>query len=77
MPLQQLAEEAFGGSPIATRLDEDIDHVTILIHGTPEILTPALDRHEDLIQVPRVAQTTLAALQSTGVMCQNSINAGC
>ncbi len=55
--LQQLAEESFGGFPITARLDEDIDHITVLIHRTPEVLTFALDRDEDLVQVPRVSQT--------------------
>ena len=35
LPLQELAKEAFGGFPITARLDEDIDHITILIHRTP------------------------------------------
>ena len=67
MSLQQLAEEAFGGSPIAARLDENIDHVTILINGTPEILTPTLDRDEDLVQVPSIAEPTLPTLQASRV----------
>ena len=67
LPGAQLAEEAFGGSPIAARLDENIDHVTILINGTPEILTPALDRDEDLVQVPRIAEATLPTLQASSV----------
>ena len=40
----------FGGFPITARLDEDIDHITVLIHRTPEVLTFALDRDEDLVQ---------------------------
>ncbi len=42
LPLQQLAEEAFGGSPIAARLDENIDHFTVLINGTPKIFDAGL-----------------------------------
>ena len=30
LPLQQLAEESFGGFLITARLDEDIDYITIL-----------------------------------------------
>ena len=68
LPLQQLAEEALGGSPIAARLNENIDHVTILINGTPEILTPTLDRDEDLVQVPRIAEASLPTLQASSVV---------
>ncbi len=67
MAFQQLAKKAFGSSAVATRLDEDVDDVAILIDGTPEILPLSLDRDEDLVQVPRVSQASLSALESTGV----------
>ena len=38
MTLQELAKEAFRCTPIATGLQEDINHVSILIHGTPKVL---------------------------------------
>ncbi len=59
LTLQQLAEKAFGSPAVATRLDEDVDDVAILIDGTPEILPLPLNRDEDLVQVPRVSQATL------------------
>ena len=67
LTLQQLAKEALGGFPVATRLDENIDHVTILINRTPELLSFASDRDEDLVQVPRVTQPTLTPLQRASV----------
>ena len=68
LTLQQLAEEPFGGLPITARLDENIDHVTILINGTPKILPPALDRDEDLVQVPRITEAALPTLQASSVL---------
>ncbi len=68
LPLQHFAEEAFGGFPITARLDENIDHVTILINGAPEILSFASDRDEDLVQVSRIAEATLPTLQATSVL---------
>ncbi len=68
LTLQQLAEEPFGGFPITARLDENIDHVTILINRTPKILTFASDRDEDLVQVPRIAEATLPTLQASSVL---------
>jgi hypothetical protein len=67
LTLQQLAEEALGGFPIAAKLDENIDHVTIFVDGTPEILSVASDRNEDLVQVPRVTQPTLTPLQIASI----------
>ena len=68
LPLQQLAEEAFRSFPFTARLDTNIDHVTILINGAPEILAFASDRDEDLVQVPRIAEATLPTLQATSVL---------
>jgi len=45
------------------RPDQDVDHVAVLIHGTPQILPLALDSNEDLVQVPVVAEPTLTPLQ--------------
>ena len=51
-----------------TRLDKDVDHITILINGTPEILTPTLDGDEDFVDMPRIAEAALSALQRTRVL---------
>ncbi len=59
MPFQQLAEESFGGFLITARLDEDINHITILVYRAPEVLAFALYLYEDLVQVPRVTKATL------------------
>jgi hypothetical protein len=44
-------------------LNQDVDHVTILIHGTPQILLLAINPNENLIQVPVIAQSPLSSLQ--------------
>ena len=67
MPLQQLAEESFGGFLITARLDEDIDYITILVYRAPEVLAFTLYLYEDLVQVPCVTETTLPTLQSPSV----------
>jgi hypothetical protein len=65
---EQPSEEALCGAPITTRLDEDVDHIAVLVDGTPETLTPALDADEELIQVPRIAQSPFSPLQCPGVL---------
>ncbi len=67
LPLQQLAEESFGGFLITARLDEDIDYITILVYRAPEVLAFTLYLYEDLVQVPCVTETTLPTLQSSSV----------
>jgi hypothetical protein len=54
--------------PIATRLDQNVDHIAVLVDRTPEILTLASNGDEELVQVPRVAQPTFSPLQPAGVI---------
>jgi len=37
-------------------LNQDVDHVAVLIHSTPEILLLAVDSNEDFVQVPNIAE---------------------
>ena len=55
MPFQERAKESRSSVAIPAGLEQDVDDVTVLIHRTPQILTPAVDRHEQLVQMPRVA----------------------
>ncbi len=40
-------------------LDENIDHVAILVDSPPQILSLTLDLREQFVQVLRIAQATL------------------
>ena len=53
--LQQFAEQAFGGLPVAPALDEDIENKALLVDRAPEPVFLAGDRNDHLIQVPFVA----------------------
>ena len=55
-----------GGVSIASRLHEHVDHVAVLVHGAPEILSPALKGDEELVQMPDIAHP--AAAQRPGVV---------
>src|SRR5712691_3405625 len=54
LAFQQLPEEARGGTPITPGLDEDVDHIAVLVNRPPEILLPPLNIDEQFVQVPRV-----------------------
>ena len=49
---QGLTEEAFSGSTISALGNQNIDHVSILIDGSPEIEALTLDGDEEFIDVP-------------------------
>jgi hypothetical protein len=40
-------------------LNEDVDHIPILVDSPPKIVPLALDVHEELVQVPGVSHATL------------------
>ena len=50
------------------RLDQNVDHVAVLIHGAPQIPLLAVDSNEDFIQMPVVAQPSLSSLQSPSIV---------
>ena len=66
-PFNSLRKNRLAAFPITARLDEDIEHITILIYRAPEALVFALYLYENLVQVPRVTETTLSTLQSPSV----------
>jgi hypothetical protein len=64
----QSAKESLGCMLIAARLQQNIDDITVLIHGTPKILLQALDFHEDFVQIPGIAEATLPPLQLSSIV---------
>ena len=63
LTLHQSAEEPLGGVLIAARLQENINDIAVLIHGTPKILLLAVDSDEELVQIPSIAEATLSPFQ--------------
>ena len=54
-PLQEPTKEPCGGVAIPTRLQQDLDHIAVLVAGAPEVLTLAASGQEEFVQMPRVA----------------------
>jgi hypothetical protein len=44
------------------RLDQDVDHVAVLVDGPPRVLLLAIDFDEDFVPMPGVSQPALAPL---------------
>jgi hypothetical protein len=55
--LEEFAEKLLRRLLVPAALDENIQHVAVLVHGAPEIMTFAVDGEEYLIQVPFVARS--------------------
>jgi hypothetical protein len=63
LPLQEFPKEPFRGTGISMSLNEYVDQISVLIDCPPEKVPLALDVHEDLVQVPDIAEPTLAPLE--------------
>jgi hypothetical protein len=61
---QQPPKETFGCFGIPPRLNEDVEHDAVLIHGTPKIVLHALDPDKHLVHVPLVSRPWSAASQA-------------
>src|SRR5258708_6083879 len=66
-PFQQFTEKSLGGLCVASALHQDIKHVAVLIHGSPEIVLLTANREDDLVQVPFVTTTMATTTQLIGV----------
>ena len=53
-------------SMILAGLDEQVNQVTVLVHGAPQILALTVDRDEDFVQQPRISESTLTSLHPPG-----------
>ena len=69
--LQQSSEESFGGFGIPPRLNEDVEHDAVLIHGTPKIMLHALDPDEHLIKVPLIPRLWPTAAKALAKLSPN------
>ena len=68
LTLQEFPKESPRRPPVPTGLDKEVDQVTVLIHRAPEILALTVNRDEDFVQKPRIAESALSALQPPGVV---------
>ena len=65
-PLEAVAEKALGGALVAARLNPDVQHITVLIHRSPQVIALAIDAEINLIQMSLVAPTRGAAARRIG-----------
>src|ERR1700722_15320888 len=64
--LQQPAKEPFRGFGIPPRLNEDVEHDAVLVHGTPKIVLHSLDSDEYLVEVPLIPRSWASAAKALG-----------
>ena len=53
--LEQLTEKPLGRRRVTTRLHQYVEHVAVLVDRAPQVVSSAVNLHEDLVEVPFVA----------------------
>jgi len=66
-PFEQFTEKSLGGLLVAATLHKDVKYLSVLIHGSPQVMSLATDREEDLVQMPRVATAWATTTAFIGV----------
>ena len=67
LTLQHFAKESLGSSLVPEFSDQDIQHIAILIHCSPQGELYSLNLHEEFVNMPGVAQSTPLASDRAGV----------
>jgi hypothetical protein len=65
---QQSAKKPLGCTLIAARLQQNVDDITILVHGPPKILLLAVDSDEKFVQIPGITEASLFLLKTSGIV---------
>src|SRR5262245_38963040 len=65
---EQLVEELLRRPLIAPTLHQDVEHVALLIHRPPEIMTLALDREKHLVHVPFITRSSASAPELISIL---------
>jgi hypothetical protein len=53
---------------VATTLHENVKGIAVLVNGPPEVMAFAMNREEDLVQVPFVARPGAPVAQLVGIL---------
>ena len=64
---EQRAEESFGGHRISAGLDQNVEHVAVLVDRAPQVVLRAVDPDEHFVAVPFVTGPWPASAQPAGV----------
>jgi hypothetical protein len=67
MRIQQSFEKTFGGFAVASPLQEDVDHFSVLIDGSPQVVLPTINLHEYFIDIEGVTETLVSTFQTSSI----------
>src|ERR1700732_661123 len=60
---EQLAQQLDGRRPVSTTLDQDLQHLALVVDGTPQIHVLARDPDDHFVEMPAIARSRTAPSQ--------------
>ena len=64
---QHPAKETYGRESIPPWLHKDVEHNAVLINGSPEVMSNAVDLEENVVQMPLVAGSSTPSPEAIGI----------
>ena len=61
---EQLAHQLDGRRPVSTTLDQDLEDLTFVVDGTPQIHVPARDPDDHFVEMPAITRSRTAPSQT-------------
>ncbi len=76
LTLQQLAEKPDGSRLIPARLYQNVQHITFLVHSSPQDLKSTIDPQIHFVQMPRITPASASPAQAPGVLLSKLVAPG-
>jgi hypothetical protein len=73
---QQFTEEPLGGHRVSARLDQNVEHVAVLVDRAPQVPLCAVDLDEHLIEVPFLARPPTTTAQLVRILLPEPVAPG-
>ena len=68
LAFEQTAEKAFSRFLISSASHQNINHVTVLVNGPPEIVAFAVYRNKHFVDMPGIAQLSVSLFEFAGIV---------
>ena len=75
-PVEQSAEEFLCGHRVSARLDQNVEHVAVLVDRAPQVPLCAVDLDEHLIEVPFITRPRTTTAQLARVLLPEPLAPG-
>jgi hypothetical protein len=65
LAFEYFSKKSLCSCPVSTALNKNIQYITLLINGAPEIVLLTTDRYKDLVHEPGIAESAFTSFQGS------------